>query len=66
MNGSPGTDWMQAMEKRKTPMPPRHRAYPMRPPSPKPTTEARSVEAIGERNGNWSRAVPDGRRFPRA
>jgi hypothetical protein len=54
------------MEKRKTPMPPRHRAYPMRPPSPKPASEPRSAEAIAERNGNWTRAVPDGRRFPRA
>jgi hypothetical protein len=57
---------MHPMDKRKTPMPPRHRAYPMRPPSPKPATEVRSTAAIADRSGAWTRAVPEGRRFPRA
>lgn len=57
------------MEK-KTPVPPRHRAYPLRPVTPKPAAAARmpdGVAATATSNAPraWSRAVPDGRRFPR-
>jgi hypothetical protein len=50
------------------PIPPRHRAYPLRPPAPKPAPEPRvhgATVTAEPRNGNWTRAVPDGRRFPR-
>lgn len=53
------------MEKKTTPIPPRHRAYPLRPPEPKPAPEARATTATAEGNGSWSRSVPSGRRFPR-
>jgi hypothetical protein len=54
------------MEKKTTPIPPRHRAYPLRPPEAKPAPEARTTTAIADRTGSWTRSVPSGRRFPRA
>ena len=53
---------------KKPPVPPRHRAYPLRPVAPKPAAEARmpdGVAATADAPRAWTRAVPEGRRFPR-
>ena len=53
------------MDKKPTP-PPQHRAYPRTHPIPvRPTAAPRPGEARPASGYGWSRAVPEGRRFPR-
>jgi hypothetical protein len=53
----------RVMDKKPTP-PPNHRAYPRTHPIPvRPGAAPRRASAAGA--SRWSRAVPEGRRFPR-
>ncbi len=64
MNPTGTGDWMSHMDKKPVP-PPQHRAYPRTHPIPvRPGAAPRSGSTRPGQSG-WSRAVPEGRRFPR-
>jgi hypothetical protein len=50
---------------KKPPLPPHHRAYPRARPVPARPGAAPRPEASPNGSTTWSRAVPEGRRFPR-
>jgi hypothetical protein len=51
---------------KKPPMPPHHRAYPRAHPIPvRPSAAPRPGSVQTASGTGWSRAVPEGRRFPR-